>query len=156
MSARLLLAVALALSPASSPAAGKPSRDHCRENPGLDGASFALEFDPDDGGPARRWTFLFSHCASSGRPGGPPMMIQRVYRDGSRGDLLITTEMGSQVSSVRLLLREGKRTRDADLGPYFTRDLLDRAGAPAYSASLPSDEPAASRRGLIRIIRTGS
>lgn len=101
----------------------------CRENPKLERTTFVGTVGGPDGFELKL-TFLFDHCAVSGREKDRPMEVQRVYRatEGGQG-LVLTTQLGSLITSARLVPNEGPAYSggghwNIELGPFFTSDLL--------------------------------
>ncbi len=125
----LVLAVTLVCAASSARAADAAAKYAlCQENPALDHAIFVVIFTPDGGDAAKKWTFAFNHCSLSGRERLHPMEVQRYYATADGQGFALTTQMGSLVSTARLypaLLRQkGVRLWTAELGPFFTSDLL--------------------------------
>jgi len=124
--AAALLAFAVTWAPARE-VAGR--RAFCQENAKLDFAAFEVVHTPDAGGAPTSWTFIFSHCAWGGRAKSLPMEVQRHYEATGGQGFGLTTQLGSKITSARLysskLTAPSAEIVTAELGPFFTRDLLD-------------------------------
>ncbi len=128
----LILTVALVCAASSARAADAAAKYAlCQENPALDHAIFVVILTPNGTGAAKKWTFAFDHCSLSGRERLHPMEVQRHYDTADGQGFSLTTQMGSRVSTARLypaLLRpKDLRVWTAELGPFFTSDLLSGA-----------------------------
>ena len=117
-------------------AAGAQKYALCQGNPDLNQVGFTVSFNAADLGPTKTWHYKFHHCALAGRTSAQPMEVQRYYTDGEGNGLGITTQMGSLVSSVRLLSMDSKPRRHADMGLYFTSELLSGFNNNFYPATL--------------------
>lgn len=100
----------------------------CRENPKLERAGFVVAFTPEGKSSVVK-TVEFDHCAVAGREKDRPMEVQRIYRSKDGQGLCLATQMGSLITSVRLcpwqgMADSGSGIWDAELGPFFTSDLL--------------------------------
>jgi hypothetical protein len=124
------IAVILTALMLSSPAAraADVNRALCRDNPALDRASFVVVH-AREGEADKTWTLAFHHCALGGVEQARPMEVQRVYTDGRGQALSLTTQLGSLITTARLHPAElNKPAESAELGPFFTSDLLGAKG----------------------------